>query len=175
MEESVLASFSGRTILETTPAVIGNMIAGATPEQLAWRPDGDRWSIEMVLAHLADVEINGFLSRFHALTGEDDPLLPIYDQHALFGAVHDFDARRDLVAFQRAREQTLEVLRALPTSAMDRRGRHEELRSRISFGELLHELAFHDLGHIRQIAELYRSAAFYPNMGAFRSYYRINP
>ena len=45
----------------------------------------------------------------------------------------------------------------------------------ITFAQLLNEFVFHDLGHIRQIMELYRSHAFYPNMGVFQSYYKINP
>jgi hypothetical protein len=39
----------------------------------------------------------------------------------------------------------------------------------------LNESAFHDLGHIRQVMELYRSHVFYPEMGAYRGYYKINP
>jgi hypothetical protein len=30
-------------------------------------------------------------------------------------------------------------------------------------------------GHIRQIMELYRAHAFYPEMGVFKNYYKINP
>ncbi len=40
----------------------------------------------------------------------------------------------------------------------------------------MHEFTFHDLGHIRQIMELYRSHALYSHMGsAFQAYYRISP
>jgi hypothetical protein len=55
-----------------------------------------------------------------------------------------------------------------------RTGRHEEL-GMLSFNQLLNEFPFHDLGHIRQIAELHRSHAFYPHMGVFQKYYSINP
>jgi hypothetical protein len=48
-----------------------------------------------------------------------------------------------------------------------RTGRHEELGI-LSCSQLLNEFAFHDLGHIRQVAELYRSHAFYPKMGVFQ-------
>jgi hypothetical protein len=69
----------------------------------------------------------------------------------------------------------LEWLKSIPLEASQgRTGRHEQLGS-ITFEQLLNEFAFHDLGHIRQIMELYRSHAFYPNMGNFQSYYRINP
>ena len=65
-------------------------------------------------------------------------------------------------------------LKSLPASIGERQGRHEQL-GLLSFWQLLNEFAFHDLGHIRQIIELYRSHAFYPKMGVFQSYYKINP
>jgi hypothetical protein len=63
-------------ILQQTPALLRNLLAPVTLEQLDWRPSADRWSISMVLAHLADVEINGFYSRLKAMLGEEQPLLP---------------------------------------------------------------------------------------------------
>jgi len=40
---------------------------------------------------------------------------------------------------------------------------------------ILEQMPQDDLGHFRQVMELYRSHAFYPKMGAFRNYYTINP
>ena len=173
--ESVLSSFPGAAVLDTTPILIRSLLTRATDEELVWRPEGDRWSIAMVLAHMADVEVNGFQSRFRVLSAVDDPFLPIYDQNTLFQGRAGFDARQALEEFETQRAETIDLLRSLPPAVMERRGRHEELGQGISFGELLNELAFHDLGHIRQIAELYRSRAFYPQMGAFRTYYQIHP
>jgi hypothetical protein len=45
----------------------------------------------------------------------------------------------------------------------------------ITLSQMLHELANHDLGHIRQIAELYRARAFYPNAGPFQKYSNPKP
>ena len=53
-------------------------------------------------------------------------------------------------------EQTTRTLRELLTAATA-----DDLDSTIS--------------DIRQIMELYRSHAFYPQMGVFQSYYKINP
>jgi hypothetical protein len=65
-------------------------------------------------------------------------------------------------------------LDSVHASVGGRTGRHAELGV-ITFNELLHEFAFHDLGHIRQVLELYLSHAFYPKMGAFQTYYQIHP
>jgi hypothetical protein len=40
---------------------------------------------------------------------------------------------------------------------------------------MLNEWASHDLGHIRQIAELYRACAFHPNAGPFSAYATLHP
>jgi len=76
--------------------------------------------------------------------------------------------------FERLRRETLIWLESLPASIGQRTGRHEELGP-LTFDQLLNEFAFHDLGHIRQIIELYRSHAFFPQMGVFQSYYKISP
>ena len=118
--------------------------------------------------------MHGFTARFTAIAGQDDPLLPVYDQMALFQDKKKFDGPAELDVFERTRRKTLAWLNPLPASVETRTGRHEQVGI-ISFGQLLHELAFHDLGHIRQVIELYRSRAFYPQMGAFQRYYKISP
>jgi len=161
-------------ILERTPAVLRGLVACATPDELDWQPSPERWSINMVFAHLADVEVHGFMSRFSAIAGQDNPLLPSYDQLALFRSSARFDGLAELGRFGEQRAKTLEWLKPLSFSVAGRQGRHEDLGA-VTFGQLLHEFAFHDLGHIRQVIELYRSRAFYPRMGVFQNYYRISP
>ena len=167
-------SFLGINLLGQTPRTLRELLAAATLEDLEWQPQPDRWSISMVLAHLADVEEKGFGSRFRAMAAEENPHLPAYDPLALFRTGATFDGLLELERFSVMRRSTLEWLGALPASFIGRTGRHEEMGS-ITFGQLLHEFAFHDLGHIRQIIELYRAHAFYPHMGSFRSYYKITP
>jgi hypothetical protein len=161
-------------LLEQTPGTLRALLANATAEDFDWQPAPERWSISMVLAHLADVEVKGFVSRFRIIAGEADPLLPAYDQLALFRSGTKFDGMTELDRFERQRRETLAWLRSLPPSVGPRTGRHGELGP-LTFDQLLHEFAFHDLGHIRQIIELYRSHVFFPKMGVFQSYYKINP
>ncbi|MCU1273901.1 MAG: hypothetical protein JWO48_1332 [Bryobacterales bacterium] len=171
---SIALTFPGIHILEQTTGTLRSLLTSATKDDLDWQPSPERWSINMVLAHLADVELNGFVSRFRAMAGQDNAFLPAYDQLSLFRSGAKFDGLAELDRFERQRSETLMWLRALPASISERQGRHEQLGV-VSFWQLLNEFAFHDLGHIRQIIELYRSHAFYPNMGVFQSYYQINP
>jgi hypothetical protein len=171
---SIALKFPGVHILEQTPRTLRSLLTKATKEELDWQPSADRWSITMVLAHLAEVETDGFMSRFRAMARQDGSFLPAYDQLALFQTGATFDGRAELDRFESQRSQTLTWLQSLPASVGERQGLHEQL-GMLSFLQLLNEFAFHDLGHIRQILELYRSRAFYPNMGVFQSYYKICP
>lgn len=171
---TLVLTFPGMPILEQTPGTFRDLLTNETRDDLDWQPSPDRWSISMVLAHLADVEVKGFMSRFAAIANEDNPLMPAYDQLALFHAGKKFDGLAELSDFESKRGETLAWLKSLPASIGTRTGRHEQLGV-LSFDQLLNEFVFHDLGHIRQVIELYRSRAFYPNMGVFRSYYKINP
>ena len=166
--------FPGIHILEQTPRILKTVLGGAGAADLDWQPAPDRWSISMVLAHLADVEVRGFVSRFRAMANEDNAFLPVYDQLELFRDGRSFDGMAELSAFERLRGENIAWLRTLPASVLGRRGRHEQI-GEITFEELLNEFAFHDLGHIRQVMELYRSRMFYPKMGGFRRYYEIKP
>ena len=67
-----------------------------------------------------------------------------------------------------------QLLRYLPAAVCARKGRHLEI-GEITLGHLLNGWCFHDLGHIRQISELYRTRAFFTNMGNFQRYYNPKP
>lgn len=161
-------------LLEQTPVIIRNLVSVATPEQLQWRPSAKRWSIAMVLAHLADVETRAFQDRFIAMLHQDCPLLESYDQWEIFRTQTEFDPEAELTRFEGKRGATLSLLRGLEDGAGSRSGQHEDF-GLITVAQLMNEFAFHDLGHIRQIMELYRSHALYPEMGPYQSYYKVNP
>ena len=115
-------------VLRQTPDILRNLLSLATPEQLDWRPSAERWSICMVLAHLADVEIRGFRSRFEAMLETERPWLPSYDQLALFRCTTEFDPYAEMACFEERRGETLALLEGLPEGAGERSGQHAELR-----------------------------------------------
>jgi hypothetical protein len=79
-----------------------------------------------------------------------------------------------MARFEEERGATLALLQGMPDGAGERLGQHAELGT-ITVAQLVNEFAFHDLGHIRQVMELYRSLVFYPEMGVYQGYYKINP
>jgi DinB superfamily len=166
----------GLAVLEQTPIIIEKIVWSATEEQLHWKPAADRWSISEVLAHLADVEVVGFRQRIQMMLEKDNPTLEAYDQNAAAasGKYSAARARESLKIFCHERDRSLSSLRYVPISVLGRSGQHTKI-GRVTIGQLMNEWAFHDLGHIRQIAELFRSRAFFPAIGPFQQFYTIKP
>lgn len=72
--------------------------------------------------------------------------------------------------FERARDRSLDALRALARDGLDgtRPGRHPELRA-VTLGQLLATWVAHDLGHIRQIARA-MAKQYADGVGPWRAY-----
>ncbi len=177
MESAATAQvLPGLSVLEQTPIILEKLLLEVTDEVMQWKPSPERWSISEVLAHLADVEVAAFRERVKAMVEQESPRLEFYDQNAMYaaGKYSGGRPREHLKQFCHERDRTLSWLRYLPAGAAARPGQHSEL-GRITVADLMHEWAFHDLGHIRQISELYRAKFFYPKMGPFQRYYTVKP
>ena len=83
-------------------------------------------------------------------------------------------AGENLSYFTRTRRATVILLRSIPSDAGEREATHSEL-GEITLHQMLSEWASHDLGHLRQIAELYRARAFHPYAGPFQKYSNPKP
>ena len=83
-------------------------------------------------------------------------------------------AGENLGHFTRTRRSSLALLAGLPPSAGARTAVHSELGT-VTLVQLLNEWANHDLGHLRQISELYRARAFHPHSGPFMKYSNPQP
>jgi hypothetical protein len=76
--------------------------------------------------------------------------------------------------FEDQREDNLEFLRALPDGAGSRLALHREF-GEITLAQMLHEWALHDLGHIRQVAELVRAKKYQAGAGPMAASYQLKP
>ena len=162
-------------ILEQTPIIIEKVLIAATPNELHWKPAAGRWSIGEVLGHLVDVE-KLMRARVQLMAQEKDPVIAPYDQNEVYttGKYGEKTALEFLHDFCHERDQTVTWLRYQPDALGARTGRHAEIGA-VTVAQMLSEWAFHDLGHIRQISELYRARAFWPRLGAAQRYYKIAP
>ena len=75
---------------------------------------------------------------------------------------------------QRLRRGPPALLSTLDAGSLQRLARHKE-DGLITLEHMLHEWAFHDLGHVRQIAELVRAQVYYPNIGPWKKKYSVHP
>jgi hypothetical protein len=76
--------------------------------------------------------------------------------------------------FEDQRETNVEFLRHLPDGAGDRVALHREF-GEITLAQMLNEWALHDLGHIRQVAELVRARKYQAGAGPMAASYQLKP
>ena len=162
--------------LRDTPTALENLCALATRESLLWKPSPDRWSICEVVNHLIDVEALAVGLRAKRTLEEEMPLFVDYDRDARYaaGAYANDDGRRALANFRKAREESLAWLDTAEPSDWTRRGRHPAV-GEVDFTQLLCLWAFHDLSHMRQIAELVKATSFWDGIGSLQVFYTVNP
>ena len=83
-------------------------------------------------------------------------------------------ASEHLAEFAGTRRAAIALLRGLPESVGARTAQHSAI-GYITLSQMMNEWASHDLGHLRQVAELYRARAFYPHAGPFQKYSNPKP
>ena len=174
MSPRASSNLPGISLLEQTPIIIEKILLDVPDSTLGWKPAMDRWSISEVLAHLTEYD-QIFRERIKRIAQENNPAIESYDQNVSYAAgKYNGLGREHLRNFCHERDRSLSMLRYLPEGALGRTGTHSEIGP-VTISDHLHDWAFHDLGHIKQIAELYRARQFYPKMGPYKSYYTVKP
>jgi DinB superfamily len=160
-------------LLAATPGKLRREISVMSPAQVKARPAANKWSVQEILAHLDDVEELGMRMRVEAMVEQAEPILEPFDQEKrLVEMRYDRkDPLRSLQHFARQRRANLRWLRKLKPAQLNRQGRHRKV-GKITAGEMIHEWAFHDLGHLKQIMEVKRYA-LWPHMGNMRKFYHL--
>jgi hypothetical protein len=162
--------------LAATPDIVRALLTGVSPEQACWKPTPDRFSIAELLEHLSHIEAHCFRNRFDETLASDNPEFEPYDQNAFYaqGTYSNRDAEDSLAHWEEQREDNLEFLHGLDSKVLSRPARHTVLGP-FTLENLLNEWALHDLGHVRQLAELVRAQLYYPEIGPFRADYTLKP
>jgi DinB family protein len=161
-------------ILASAPGKLRREIETMSSRELRVSPAPGKWSLQVVLAHLEDVESVAMRGRVEAMVTQDNPFLKSFDQVARAIELH-YDRRdsgKSLACFTRQRAKNLRWLRTLRHADLKRKGRHEKV-GEVSVGDFLNEWAFHDLGHLKQILEIKRYS-LYPQMGNMRKFYQLS-
>jgi len=169
-------SLPGIDQLAATPEILRLMMDGLSEEDANWKAGPKRFSIAETLEHLSHVEGHCFRDRVEKMVDEGNPSFEPYDTDAYFaaGQYSGREAEDSFDHFEEQRELNIEYLRGLPDSAAERTGVHSRLGV-ITVAHVMNEWAFHDLGHIRQIAEIIRARKFYAQSGPFATQSKVNP
>jgi len=161
-------------LLKATPDILRGLMAELTDEDARWKPAPDRFSIAEVLAHLAHSEGHCYRMRVDRFLSEERPEFEPDDAQMYLELYRDANPEDAFDHFEEQRETNLEFLRELPEAAGMRAAKHREYGD-ITLSEMLHEWALHDLGHIRQIAELVRARKYLAGAGAMGRDYLLKP
>jgi len=161
-------------LLEATPFILRGLMTELSAEDVRWKPAPDRFSVGELLAHLSHIEGHYYRARVDRFLTEENPEFEIEDTQHHLELYRDMDPEDAFDHFEEQRETNIEALRDLPPGAGDRRAVHPEVGP-ITLAQMLNEWALHDLGHVRQLAELVRARKYLAGAGPLGSFYQLKP
>ncbi len=150
----ILGYQQGRSPLavqRATPARLARLLRGLSRAQLRRRPAPGKWSINEIVAHLADTELVGAY-RLRMILSKNGTPIQAFDQDvwARTGNYNRVDPRLVLGMFRALRAANLRLIRSLPPRRLRHYGIHAE-RGKESVMRIIQLYAGHDLNHLRQI------------------------
>lgn len=137
-----------------TAKKLERLMKGVSPAKLRKRPAPEKWSVNEIMAHLADGEIvGGFRMRF--ILGSPGSPVVAYDQDqwVISGHYERRDPRKSLEQFRVLREANLALLRSLKPEQWKHYGMHSE-RGQESIEHIVRMFAGHDINHLQQIERI---------------------
>jgi DinB superfamily len=161
-------------MLEVTPKVLRALICELSEEDARWKPSPDRFSVAEVLAHLSQGEGQCYRLRVERFLNEERPELEPDDAQMHLERYRNADPEYELAHFEEQRADNLDFLRGLPAEVGHRVAKHREA-GEITLLQMLHEWVLHDLGHIRQIAEIVRARKYLAGAGRLGESYQLKP
>jgi hypothetical protein len=160
--------------LEATPSILRGLMASIDEEDAKWKPAPDRFSIAEVLAHLSHSEGHCYRLRLDRFIAEDLPELEPDDAQMHLDLYRNAGPDDEFAHFEELRSKNVDYLRDLPAEAGQRKALHKAA-GEITLNQMLYEWVLHDLGHVRQVAELVRARKFLAGAGPLGEDYHLKP
>ena len=143
-------------------------------EDARWKPAEDRFSVAEVLSHLSHSEWHCYRARVDRFLSEEMPEFEPDDASMYLELYRNADPEEAFGHFEDQRDTNVHFLRGLPADAGSRKAMHKSA-GEITLSQMLHEWALHDLGHIRQVAELVRARKYLAGAGPLGEDYDLKP
>lgn len=161
-------------MLAATPGILRALLCEVSDQDARWKPGPDRFSIAEVLAHLSHSEGHCYRLRLDRFMAEDRPELEPDEASFFLDLYRNADPEAAFDAFEDQRIANVERLRTLTDETGSRVALHRTAGD-ITLANMLHEWALHDLGHVRQIAELVRARKYLAGAGPLGDDYQLKP
>jgi hypothetical protein len=140
-------------VLAATPAVMRELLA-PLPDALVAAPGEGGWSARDVVAHLAARQQAAIVGRVSAVLERPGAPFPPVPESLMDVAPYRSRPLGELLAqFEEGRADAVALLRRLTPQQLEHGGIHAGV-GEVTLAELIHHLAFHDLVHIAQAAQL---------------------
>ena len=137
-----------------TAKKLERLIKGEPTSKLRKRPAPGKWSVNEILAHLAEAEIVGGF-RMRLILGAPGTPVAAFDQDAwvVSGHYEERDPRKSLEQFRILREANLALLKSLKPEQWKHYGVHAE-RGQETIERIVLMFAGHDINHLQQIEQI---------------------
>ena len=141
--------------LDETPNQLANSTSGFSNAELRFQNSPDEFSVLENICHLRDLELQGYTPRIRRILAESDPALADFDgaRVAAESSYNNEQSGLALQAFQTARRENVEVLRALTDAQLSREGTLEGVGS-VTLRRLAELMREHDEGHLEDLRVL---------------------
>ena len=142
-------------IAEKNPEQVARAVMALPAKVLQYKPAPDKWSVQEILAHLADSElVYGYRMR-QAIADKEPTFAPI-DQDAWAANLGYMEPTPpELIAlYSLLRRANLRVLRRLKPADLEKGGFHPERNRKVTIAEMVESIARHGANHLEQIERL---------------------
>ena len=139
-----------------------------------WKPAPDRFSVGEVLAHLSHTEGHCYRMRLDRFLSEDNPEFEATTRNTTWSCTATWIPRMPSTISKSSARPTSSPCATCRRAPAIARAVHQKVGP-ITLAQMLNEWALHDLGHIRQIAELVRARKYLAGAGPLATFYQLKP
>lgn len=140
---------------EKSPKQIAVAVSGLPDKTLRYKPAPDKWCIQEVLGHLADIEIV-YAYRLRQMLADKNPTIAPMDQDEWarnLGYLETAPAEL-LASYGLNRHANVQLLRRLKPGDLQKSAYHPELKADVTVADYVEKLGTHGATHLAQIERL---------------------
>jgi len=144
---------------EKSPKQIAAAVSGLPDKVLRYKPSPDKWSIQEILAHLADIEIL-YAYRMRQMLADKNPVIAPIDQDdwARNLGYMDTPAPEAVALYGLNRHHNLRLLRRLKPADLEKSALHPEHQRKVTVADYIAMMVKHGPNHLQQIERLKKQA-----------------